>query len=31
MFENPVNPDIHITSFLNDEEIKKIADKIINV
>ena len=31
MFENPKNPDFHITSFLNDEEIEKLAEKITNV
>jgi len=31
MFENPINPDIHVTSFLSDEEIKKLAEKITNV
>ena len=31
MFENPNNPDIHITSFLSDEEIKELAEKITNV
>ncbi len=31
MFEIPKNPDVHITTFLNDEEIKKLAEKIINV
>jgi len=31
MFEKPNSPDIHITSFLTDEEIKKLAEKIINV
>jgi len=31
MFENPNNPDIHITSFLSDEKIKELAEKITNV
>ena len=31
MFEKPNSPDIHITSFLTDEEIKKLAEKIIDV
>ena len=31
MFENPENPDIHVTSFLSDEEIKELVNKIKNV
>ncbi len=31
MFENPNNPDIHITSFLSEEAIKELAEKITNV
>ena len=31
MFEKPKNADAHIQSFLNDEEIKKLAEKIKNV
>jgi len=31
MFENPKNPDFHITSFLNDDEIKLLAEKIKTV
>ena len=31
MFEKPNNSDAHIKSFLNDEEIKKLAEKIKNV
>ena len=31
MFENPTNADLHIKNFLNDEEIKEIAEKIKNV
>ena len=31
MFEQPANPDEHIQSFLNDEEIKKLAEKLKNV
>lgn len=31
MFEKPKNADAHIQSFLNDEEIKTLAEKIQNV
>ena len=31
MFEKPNNVDFHITKFLNDKEIEKLADKIKNV
>ena len=31
MFENPLNANEHVQSFLNDEEIKKLAEKIKNV
>ena len=31
MFENPTNVDAHIKNFLNDEEIKQLAEKIKNV
>ena len=31
MFEKPNNVDFHITKFLNDKEIKKLAEKIKNV
>ncbi len=31
MFEEPKNVNQHITSFLNDDEIKLLAEKIKNV
>ena len=31
MFEKPLNANEHVQSFLNDEEIKKLAEKIKNV
>jgi hypothetical protein len=31
MFEKPNNVDFHITKFLNDKEIEKLAEKIKNV
>lgn len=31
MFEKPHNVDFHITKFLNDKEIEKLAEKIKNV
>ena len=31
IFEKPTNPDIHITNFLNDEQIKELATKVKNV
>jgi len=31
MFEEPINANSHITSFLNNDEIKLLADKIKNV
>tara|TARA_B100000700_G_C14989562_1_gene830541 strand:- start:1238 stop:1732 length:495 start_codon:yes stop_codon:yes gene_type:complete len=31
MFERPIQVNFHITKFLSDEEIKKLAKKIINV
>ena len=31
MFEKPKKVDFHITKFLNDKDIKKLADKIKNV
>ena len=31
MFEKPSTVDLHITKFLSDEEIKKLAEKIKNV
>ena len=31
MFEKPINADEHVNSFLSDEEIKQLAEKIKNV
>ena len=31
MFENPRNANSHIKNFLSDEEIKQLAEKIVNV
>ena len=31
MFETPKKPDTHIKNFLSEDEIKKLAEDIINV